>query len=52
MIFAKHGEQLMCEQCETPLSQSAVLEVGTNHDCEDYWCDPCTDFVGVKVVSL
>ena len=49
--YAKPGEGLICQKCKTllPEADSAFSEDGA---VEDYWCEHCMDFVGVRVVKL
>lgn len=49
--FTKAGEGLVCQKCKTllPEADSSFSDDGA---VEDYWCENCVDFVGVRVVKL
>lgn len=47
LLFPNKYTDLVCAKCGFSLSES---DLGYNVDAEDYWCNRCVDFVGVKRV--
>ncbi len=49
VIFPKEGEILVCCECNTEVK--ANFQAGECDDLEDYFCEPCLDFVDVRAVK-
>lgn len=52
ILYAKPGEYLACDVCYSRIEEKDVAEMGKNHDCEEYFCATCVDFVGVEVRKI
>lgn len=52
IIFPDENHILICYKCKNSIELKELSEMGNNVDCEDYFCNFCTDFVSVKSIPI